>query len=96
LGESVGLEEISAAKINRVYPNPASAITCIEVNSLRENYASIILADFTGRVVATIHDGALRRGESNFFFNAELFAPGVYQVVIQTKTKRQTMPVLVQ
>lgn len=96
LGAGVGISEFSASTINRIYPNPASAITCIEVNSAYSKNASITLADLTGRTVANIYDGLLRRGDSNFFFNAESFSPGVYQVVIQTETTRQTRPVLVE
>ncbi|MFM7727126.1 MAG: agmatine deiminase family protein, partial [Flavobacteriales bacterium] len=96
LGENVGLEEFDSSNINRIYPNPASSITCIEVNSLRTNRATLSIADLTGRTISILHDGFLRRGDSNFFFNAESFAPGVYQVIIQTETTRQTMPVLVE
>jgi agmatine deiminase len=96
LGSTVGIEEFSSTGINRIYPNPASSITCVEVNSLRANVATISIADLTGRVVSIIHDGLLRRGNTNFFFNAESLAPGVYQIIIQTETTRQTRPVLVE
>jgi len=95
LGENVGVIETQATRILRVYPNPASHITCIEVNALKAETASILLSDCTGRTVTVIHDGALRSGQSNYFFNAEPIIPGAYQLLIKTPSTLQSIPILI-
>jgi agmatine deiminase len=95
LGEINGIDEISNATIQRIYPNPASAITCIELNSSIAQHATISLVDMMGREVYLIHDGNLRTGDQHFFFNAETFEAGVYRVVIRSTIGVQTYPVLI-
>lgn len=79
----------------RVYPNPASAITCIEINSLIHQDIAISLIDMTGRVVENIYTGTVHSGQSNFFFHAERIESGVYQVRITTRSGIHTIPVLI-
>lgn len=95
LGESIGLEEIDTPSINRVYPNPASSITCIEIQTDRTSNATLTLVDLLGRTVQTIHDGFLRAGDSSFFFNAESLDSGIYRVVIKSNTGVQSFPVMI-
>jgi len=95
LGEINGIDEISHASIQRIYPNPASSITCIELNSLITQDATISLVDMMGREVQLIHQGTLRMGDQHFFFNAETFGAGVYRVVIRSKTGVQSYPILI-
>ena len=40
-----------------VYPNPASAITCIPVNCVESFEGQIRLTDVLGKEVATIYEG---------------------------------------
>jgi agmatine deiminase len=96
LGENVGVIEAMSARIMRVYPNPASQITCIEVNAIHSEKASIVLSDCTGRTVTVIHEGTMRSGQTNYFFNAESITPGVYQLVITTPSSLQSIPILIQ
>lgn len=95
LGESIGLEEIGTPNINRVYPNPASSITCIELKSDRTSNSTLTLVDLLGRTVQTIHDGFIRAGESSFFFNAELLDSGIYRVIIKTNNGVQSIPIMI-
>jgi hypothetical protein len=90
-----GIAEFTSSTISRIYPNPASAITCIEINNKTAVNTVITLVDMTGRTVHTVHNGIVRRGSSNFFFNAEEFESGVYQVTIQTPNSISSMPILI-
>ena len=90
-----GITEFTASTISRIYPNPASAITCIEINNKAAVNTVITLVDMTGRTVHTVHNGIVRRGSTNFFFNAEEFESGVYQVTIQTPNSISSMPILI-
>jgi agmatine/peptidylarginine deiminase len=95
LGEINNIREISSTVINRVYPNPASAITCIDINAQYEQEATIRLIDITGREVYTVHSGNLKSGESHFFFNAEQFESGVYQVTVETSVGVKATPIMI-
>ena len=67
-----------------VYPNPASAITCIPVTSLHNTEARICLRDVTGKLVDEIHNGSLPMGESKYFLFANLYPAGSYLIVIES------------
>lgn len=95
LGEVNNIREISTALINRVYPNPASAITCIEINAQHAQEATIRLIDIAGREVQIIHNGTLKSGESLFFFNAEQYESGVYQIAVETAAGIKTTPIMI-
>ena len=95
LGEINNVREISSALINRVYPNPASAITCIEINAQHAQDVTIRLIDIAGREVQTIHKGNLKNGESLFFFNAEQYDSGVYQIAVETAAGIKTTPIMI-
>jgi len=95
LGEINNIREISSALINRVYPNPASAITCIEINAQHAQDATIRLIDIAGREVQTIHKGNIKSGESLFFFNAEQYDSGVYQIAVETAAGIKTTPIMI-
>jgi agmatine deiminase len=94
----LGPLDVSASDFSitqRVYPNPASAITCIEINSLIHQDIAISLIDMTGRTVENIYTGSVHPGQSNFFFHAERIESGVYQVRIKTHSGIHTTPVLI-
>jgi agmatine/peptidylarginine deiminase len=95
LGAPNGVTDFNASTINRIYPNPASAITCIEVANTQTVNARITLVDMTGRTIHTIHEGIVRGGSSNFFLHADQFESGVYQVTIQTPQSLSSMPILI-
>ncbi|MFM1931170.1 MAG: hypothetical protein RL226_473, partial [Bacteroidota bacterium] len=87
--ESVSVNEVSTAAILPVYPNPASAITCVPVSSLRSEEAVIELMDVQGRVVQTLLSGMLPQGDSKYFFDATNLSAGAY--VVRLRTASQTI-----
>jgi agmatine deiminase len=95
LGAPNSVSEFTSTTVNRVYPNPASSITCIEIENEFATNAIISLVDMTGRSIKTIHSGMVRSGSSNFFIDAEQFESGVYQVYIQTAHSISSMPILI-
>lgn len=95
LGAPTGVSEFHSTSLSRVYPNPASAITCVEIKNEQSVHALITLVDMTGREVHTIHNGHVGSGTSNFFFNAELFESGVYRIIIQTPSSTSSRPILI-
>lgn len=81
---SVSTNEIDPelALIKSIYPNPASAITCIEMNVQLPFYGEIKLIDVFGNQKELIHKGLISSGEQRFFFNAGKYSSGTYLVQI--------------
>ena len=84
----LGIDELSVIEVADVFPNPASAITCIPVSTAQAAEGRITLRDITGKLVATIHDGTIPMGESKYFFFANEYATGSYMVVIEANGSR--------
>ncbi len=82
-------EEVVAAL--NVFPNPASAITCVEVEQFTNEPIRIELINMLGQVVETLGDeqrgnstigGDKRAYAQKYFFNAQDFAKGQYTLRI--------------
>ncbi len=67
-----------------IYPNPASAITCLPVISNNSEPISIKLVDIFGRTVKHIYNGNSFPGEHNYFLDASDLIPGSYIVRYST------------
>jgi len=75
----------SITKLGDIYPNPASAITCIPVETTKEIAATIELFDMIGKKVQTIYEGKIASGNKNFFINAADLSKGIYFVKLSAK-----------
>ncbi|MFZ4543345.1 MAG: agmatine deiminase family protein [Saprospiraceae bacterium] len=75
-------------EISKVYPNPAAAITCIEINSENSVASTLQLFDINGRLVREIFSGDLSSGLQRFFCNAADFQAGVYLLLLKSKGKQ--------
>ena len=82
------LYSYTTLEMGDVFPNPASAITCIPLKSNldREN-VQLSLFDQQMRLVKTIHHGKIPEGESFYFFNAAEYANGIYFIRLTAKEK---------
>lgn len=94
LGETIGVDEINAS-ISRIYPNPANAITCIELNLEFPEFGTIEIIDMTGRTVQLVYSGSLKNGLSSYFIDASTLTSGVYQVMVKTPHGNHAQPLLV-
>lgn len=72
--------------VDRIFPNPASAITCIEMHIIRPESTSVALFDIQGKKVLDVYNGILNEGMQRLFFNAKELQQGVYFVKIETKS----------
>ena len=93
---NVGIEEQAVGSFHRVFPNPASAITCIEVDQRQPVKGSIVLRDVTGRMVETLFDGMFPSGQSKYFFDASQQPSGVYYLELKSGMHIQTSPIIIQ
>ena len=73
-----------------VFPNPASAITCIPVSTDYNTQATILLVDLLGQHTSIIFEGELPKGKSNYFIDASKYPAGVYNIVLQTAFGKST------
>jgi hypothetical protein len=78
-----------------IFPNPAGAITCIPLILGRATEGQLEMLDMTGRQVHVVRTGTFPPGESRYFFDASLFASGVYQVVFRTADGAAAQPVMI-
>lgn len=88
-------EEAQPATLGRVFPNPASALTCISVETATAGEASIEISDLLGRKVEKVFSGKLPVGTSRHYFRADGLAAGVYQVVLRSESGVQAQKVIV-
>lgn len=93
--DGLGIDELNNVTMSEVFPNPASAITCIPVSSNSAQEGFISLRDITGKVIEIIHDGTIPMGESKYFFLAHEYAAGSYFVVIETADSSITKKVMI-
>jgi agmatine deiminase len=82
-------------EISNIYPNPAKAITCIEISSEAAADGKISLLDINGRVVQQLYDGRLEEGINRYFFDASLLPSGVYVVELVSGKQRKVKRVVV-
>jgi agmatine/peptidylarginine deiminase len=79
----------TAAAFQPVFPNPASAITCIPVAIERAFTGSIVAVDVLGREISTIARGEFTPGTQKFFFHASGFPAG--PVILQLRKEGVVM-----
>lgn len=78
----------STIKMGSVFPNPASAITCIPIQSnLERENVQLSLYDQQMRLVEMIYQGKIPEGESFYFLDASKYANGLYFIRLATQEK---------
>lgn len=92
---SVSELEVSETQLLDVFPNPASAITCIPVESGSAVNGTIKLFDVLGNEVKVIHTGAIPAGTSRYFIFANEYEAGAYFVVMDTENGREVKELLI-
>ena len=85
LGETSSLDDVAAnTPWQALYPNPARAITCLELNLPQATDCQITLHNAFGQQTLLLHDGTLNRGVQRVFLNAAELASGPYFVTLTT------------
>jgi agmatine deiminase len=95
LGDISTSELAQTPIISRVYPNPAQAITCIELQLKHSQNIEAFLTDVTGKRVQTIHSGQLSPNRSKLFIDAAQLPAGMYQIEVVTSTGRHCQKLMV-
>ncbi len=92
---AASIAQNTPVEILDIYPNPASAITVIPVNSYSQDNCTITLTNLLGETVEIIYNGDIEIGQKNFFIDASNYAPGVYQVIIKMGEYQQVKKLVI-
>ena len=79
----------------RVFPNPSSGLTCVEVNSQMEFNGSLTLHNTLGQIIKVIHQGKFKGGSRKYFIDASYYKSGVYYLKLENNKGVKTTPFLV-
>ena len=79
----------------RVFPNPSSGLTCVEVNSQMEFNGSLSLYNTLGQIIKVIHQGKFKGGSRKYFIDASYYKSGVYYLKLENNKGVKTTPFLV-
>lgn len=78
-----------------IYPNPASAMTVIPVQSSANTRGSILLFNSLGQMERVIYEGEIPAGKSQYFLDASQCTPGTHFVQFQSGTQVQMKKLMV-
>lgn len=84
-----------ALSMDAVFPNPASALTCIPVSATGGEEVVIEITDVLGRIVQTVFSGKLPTGVSRHYFFANQLPAGIFYAVLRSDHTVQAQKVLV-
>ncbi len=89
-----GINELDKITFGKIFPNPASAITCIPVEVLKATDITLDIYDVMGRKIKNIYTGVIN-GKKNFFIDAANLAKGVYMVTVRSDKSTSTQKLIV-
>ncbi len=80
----------------KVFPNPASAITCIPLTCARPTQGEITIVNSLGQTILNVYSGNMPMGEKRYFFDASQLSEGVYFIHVKAATGSASYPLVVQ
>lgn len=81
-GQATPSAQIALAKLEAIYPNPASGITVIPIRMAASEEISLSVSDILGRKVETLFNGLLVAGTHRFYLRAETYPSGTYFITL--------------
>ena len=91
--EDISLEGIS---INKLYPNPASASTQLDIKCDEVETIEIILTDVFGKTASVVFHGETTKGLNSYIIPTDGFVPGTYFVQLKAKGSIMTKKLVVE
>jgi len=67
----------------KVFPNPASALTCIDITATQAGRTVVTLRNVLSQTTQVVYDGYMD-GNKKVFFDASVLTPGLYLVQVTT------------
>lgn len=95
LDAAAAVNDISLNGLMDVFPNPASAVTCIPVKSAIAREGCIKMYDVLGNLVETVYRGTIPVGESRYFIHANEYPAGAYLIVLEAADVRSVQQLII-
>jgi agmatine deiminase len=92
---SASVSETRSFQFKNIYPNPASAITCIPVVSEKEQAITVVMKNILGQTLEILFSGKVSQGEKNVFLFADKYSAGTYLVEVKTQDGVYSQKVLI-
>lgn len=93
----LSVQDVTSAFSIQLSPNPAMGNAVIELEMPATERVSIMVADVTGRLVATLYHGSLEPGQHRFLIDgASLGNAGMYLVSVRSSNAIQVSKLLIQ
>ncbi|MCB9316145.1 MAG: agmatine deiminase family protein [Lewinellaceae bacterium] len=93
--ESVDAPEITTVELAPIYPNPASAITVVPVQSTSSTPGQLNLYNALGQLVQRIYEGTFSTGTVNYFIDASRFPSGTYWVELRSGNRASVQKLII-
>jgi len=77
-----GLNELDLGGFAPIYPNPATAITCVPILMNESSMVNVTIWNILGQPLKNIFDGNLPQGETKLFFDASTLSSGAYVITL--------------
>lgn len=97
LGNStVGTEEIAQNAHINIFPNPAKAITCIDITPYTNEKIKVTMQNLLGQTSEVLFEGEVTGNNKKVFFDAKNYTSGTYLITVSSPNGFLVQKVLVQ
>ena len=79
----------------RVFPNPSSGLTCIEIINDQSFNGSLSLVNVLGQTIETIHKGHFKGNSRKYFLDVSNYSSGLYVLKLMSNKGLKTIPLLI-
>ena len=95
---NIGIEEMEVQNfsVSQNYPNPASGVTKIAIESIEAASYTLNITDLSGRVIDSRDLGRLDAGRHIETIDASTYAPGVYFYTVSSAGHQSTKKFIVE
>lgn len=80
----------------KAFPNPASGLVCVPLQSEIPLSVKLEVLDITGRLVEEVFDGRIQSGEKRFYLHTQNWQPGIYLIRATTRSGSVVQRITVQ
>jgi pimeloyl-ACP methyl ester carboxylesterase len=87
-------EDITFTQNVKVYPNPVSSNSTIEVKLDQNTYLELSIYNQVGQLIETIYNGQMEKGNHTFHFNTEELPVGLYTLRVRSGDKSEVIKII--